>query len=479
MDHKVAVILFPGSNCELEALRACRRSKLTADLIRWNDDYSKLKKYDAFILPGGFSYEDRGRSGIIAAQDPIMDVIKQQAEAGKPVLGLCNGCQILVEKGMIPGLNPNHLELAMGWNERVKKGKILGVGFYNDWIYIRHDATKGRSVFNRFSQKEVMRIPVAHGEGRFTTLEKNLLENLKNNEQTLFRYCDENGKIVEEFPVNPNGAMYNLAGVCNPEGNVLALMPHPERTTVGQPIFDSLADYLNSSKKTLVKPKSLSAKKITPPLPIQDKPEKMDKKPDITMLIRLIITDNEERTMENTVKRLGFKATLKRQIFLGFDLKDKKDLKQTAEKLLASGEILNLNKEIPTIYIGNEAYSYSKDKGLQSMQNQLPNNFHFIVTEYDNYTGKSIRANLQNHLHDNVIEKVERGVFWSMEAKDQATSDQIIKTHLFHNPHSMKLILADFGGRSAENESSKSDFQSHNPDFQIRRSNSNQKNISN
>ncbi len=442
MEHKVAVILFPGSNCELEALRACRRSNLKADLIRWNDDYSKLKDYDAYILPGGFSYEDRGRSGIVAAQDPIMNVIKDQADKGKPVLGLCNGCQILVEKGMIPGLNPDHLQMAMGWNERVKNGEILGVGFYNDWIYIKHDATEGRSVFNRFNTKTVLRIPIAHGEGRFTTLDKNLLQNLIQNEQTLFRYCNEQGQIIDEFPVNPNGAIYNLAGVCNPQGNVLALMPHPERTEVGQPIFDSLADYLNSETKVLVKPKNL---KNEPGNSTEYKPEIMSTKPDITILIRLIITDNEERTMENTAKRIGFDVNLKRQIFLGFYLNDKNNLTETAQKLIESGEILNLNKEVPTIFIGNEVYSYVKGKGLIKTENKLPKSHDFVVSEYDNYTGKSIKSNLKNHLKQDAIEKVERGIFWSMEAKDNLTAQKLISTHLFHNPHSMKLMVADLG----------------------------------
>jgi len=447
---KAAVILFPGSNCDLEALRAVRRSHMEAELIRWNDHSKKLNHYDAFILPGGFSYEDRGRSGIIASKDPIMKAVRKEALNGKPVLGICNGAQILVETGMIPGLNPSHLEMALAWNERIKKGqgskedKILGVGFYNDWIYIRHNSKPGRSVFNRFNQKILMHIPVAHGEGRFTTKDKTVLKKLIQNDQTLFRYCDAQGKFIDEFPVNPNGAMYNLAGVCNPEGNVMALMPHPERTLKGQPIFDSIASYLKGSHKTHVqktvalKKNTATKAKVFKALATVEKPQT---KPDITILVRLIITDNEERTLENTLKGMGYKdLSLYRQIYLSFSLKDKKNLAKTAEKLIESGEILNLNKEIPTIIIKNQAYSYDKEKGLKKISNPLPKGRHVIAMEYDNYAGKSIYNNLKSHEHISGLQKVERGIHWTVKLTKPKQFEDVVSTHIFHNPHSMKLL---------------------------------------
>lgn len=446
MPHKIGVIFFPGSNCELEALRACQRSHMASELFRWNDDYLKLKKYDAFILPGGFSYEDRGRSGIVASQDPVVQMIKKEHEKGKPILGLCNGAQILVETGMIPGVHDQNLEMALGWNERVQKGKILGVGFYNDWIYMRSDVRSGRSVFNRFGNNVIMRAPVAHGEGRFTTREPNLLKNLIENEQTLFRYCDASGHITPEFPINPNAAMYNLAGVCNLDGTVLALMPHPERSISGQPIFDSLADFLKSGRKTAFFEKKLPSETKQKNTALQKKSvlhakaEKLSKKPDIVILIRLIITDNEERTIENTLKRIGFPGiSLKRQVYLGMTVKNKKDSKKIAEKLLKSGEILNLNKEIPTIFIGEKTYEYTKENGLRETKNSLPKGLHFYITEFDNYTGNSIHENLKQHLQDHVIEKVERGVFWSLQMPQKKIAD-VLKTNIFSNPHSMKMV---------------------------------------
>ncbi len=438
---KVAVILFPGSNCELEALRAVRRSHMEAELIRWNDHSKKLGNYDAFILPGGFSYEDRGRSGIIASKDPIMKTVIKEAGNGKPVLGICNGAQVLVETGMIPGLHPEHLEMALAWNERIKNGKILGVGFYNDWVYIRHNSKPGRSVFNRFNQKTLMHIPVAHGEGRFTTKDKTILKKLIANDQTLFRYCNAKGEFIDEFPVNPNGAMYNLAGVCNPEGNVMALMPHPERTLKGQPMFDSLASYFQSSHKIPVQKKSIPKPDKTVKFQPMEAVEKPVKKPDITILVRLIITDNEERTLENTLKGIGFKDIgLYRQVFLGFTLKEKKNLGKTAVQLIESGEILNLNKEIPTVFINNQAYSYKSGVGLQKIKSPLPSGRHVIAMEYDNYVGKSIFNNLKTLEHLSGLLKVERGIHWTVKTGSPKKTEDVIGTHIFHNPHSMKLL---------------------------------------
>ena len=434
---KIATILFPGTNCELEALRAVKRSGMEVELIRWNDHSKKLANYDGFILPGGFSYEDRGRSGVIASKDPIMKAVYAEAMKGKPVLGICNGAQILVEAGMIPGLETKHLELALAWNVRVKNNKILGVGFYNDWIYMRHNSKPGRSIFNNFPQKTLLHIPVAHGEGRFTTKDKTVLKKLIANDQTLFRYCDANGKFIDEFPVNTNGAIYNLAGVCNPQGNVMALMPHPERTIKGQAIFDSIAKYLQSSHKVHIQ-KNL---KNTEPQKMPASTKQQTIKPDIKILIQLKITDNEERTIENTVKQIGYKeVSLHRQIYLGFFIKDKKNIEQTAINLIQSGEILNLNKETPTIFIKNNVYHYSKENGLEKTAYKRAKGQDLIALEYDNFAGKNICNILKNHDKIRGLLKVERGISWTGNTKKSAELKNIIARNIFHNPHSMELL---------------------------------------
>ena len=214
---KVAIILFPGTNCHDESFRAIKKAGMQPEIFRWNDDFAKFKAFDGYFIAGGFSYEDRVRSGAIAARDPLMSVIKEEAAGGKPVIGICNGAQILVEAGLIPGLEANHLGASLAWNNH---------GYLNIWTRIKNESQPGSCAFNNFAQGYHFALPIAHGEGRFVVPQE-ILDQLIQNNQTVFRYCDD-GEVKDEFPINPNGSVYNLAGVCNPVGNVLALMPHPK-----------------------------------------------------------------------------------------------------------------------------------------------------------------------------------------------------------------------------------------------------------
>ena len=250
---KMAVILFPGTNCENEAARAVEAAGMKAEIIRWNDS-KKLGLFDGYILPGGWRYEDRIRAGVIASKDKVMNVIKEEAEKGKVVLGICNGCQVLVEAGIIPGVKDKvQMALAPNINPFVS-------GYYCTWIKIKN-ASKKKTAFNlTLGKDEVIPIPIAHGEGRFTTKDKVLIQELIRDELLLFRYCDILGNIADKFPVNPNGSLINIAGVCNKKGNVLAMMPHPERASwmhqvpevhfkgeesgPGIKIFESIREYL-------------------------------------------------------------------------------------------------------------------------------------------------------------------------------------------------------------------------------------------
>jgi len=253
MKPNIAVILFPGTNCENEALRASDLAGMDGKIVRWNSN-ENLGSYDGFILPGGWSYEDRIRAGIIAALDPLMNKIKKLSQEGKVVLGVCNGCQILAETGIIPGIEDKvQIALAPNINPFVS-------GFYCTWVNIKNNGKK-KTAFNlKLKDNEVIRIPIAHGEGRFVIKDKLLLKELIKNNQIIFRYCDADGKTEDKFPVNPNGSVYNIAGICNKEGNVLAMMPHPERASwmrqvpgrnnedekpgPGRKIFESIKEYL-------------------------------------------------------------------------------------------------------------------------------------------------------------------------------------------------------------------------------------------
>ena len=226
---KVALIQYPGSNCDLDALEILRDVvKARTDLV-WHKDLAD-DDYDAYVLPGGFSYGDYLRAGAIAATSPSLRIVRDAAEGGKPVLGICNGFQILVEAGLLPG--------AVLRNS--------GLRFVCTWTRLRVETT--RTPFTSKAEKgRVLKIPIAHNEGRYY-LDKEQLPELERNEQIVLRYVNEVREPTDD--ANPNGSIDNIAGICNQNGNVMGLMPHPERASLptlspdeqidGRFIFDSL-----------------------------------------------------------------------------------------------------------------------------------------------------------------------------------------------------------------------------------------------
>ena len=222
----------------------CERVGLNPVEFLWNQPIETLSAYDGYIIVGGFSYEDRSRAGVIASLDPIIEKLKIESKYGKPILGICNGAQILVESGFVPGLNNFKLGLALTDNKRIQGGQVVGVGYYNTWTNLKLVVQAERGAFTRHLQEgESINIPLAHGEGRFV-IPDSLLKEIISNNQTVFRYCNDAGSVIDEFPTNPNGSIYNLAAVCNTDGNVMAIMPHPERTRKGDVIFSSMKEYI-------------------------------------------------------------------------------------------------------------------------------------------------------------------------------------------------------------------------------------------
>jgi len=212
---KVAVVRFPGSNCDLDVLYVLRNVlKVDANLV-WHRSFSH-NDFDAVFLPGGFSYGDYLRAGAIASHSPSLPTVRKMAEEGKPILGICNGFQILIEAGLLPG--------ALLRNSCLR--------FVCKWVSLV--AENDRTAFTQLLQRgSILRMPVAHHEGRYVNDEEGLRE-LEENGRVVFRYVDESGKATEA--ANPNSSMNNIAGICNKEGNVLGLMPHPERAS--EPILD-------------------------------------------------------------------------------------------------------------------------------------------------------------------------------------------------------------------------------------------------
>jgi phosphoribosylformylglycinamidine synthase len=186
--------------------------------------------YDVYVIGGGFSYEDRVRAGVIAAKEPMMEMIAEAAARGKPILGICNGAQILLEAGLVPGLHPGEVEMALATNLMRCGNRVVRRGHHCHWVNLRHESRQGRTPFTRgLTTGQVLPMTISHSEGRFTCRDENVWRALEQNDQIVWRYCDDYGHLHDDFPVNPNGSWQSIAGICNVEGNVLAMMPHPER----------------------------------------------------------------------------------------------------------------------------------------------------------------------------------------------------------------------------------------------------------
>ena len=222
---KFGVVIFPGSNCDMDMVYVLE-SILEKEVVKlWHKD-TDLQECDFIILPGGFSFGDYLRSGAIAKFSPIMKEIIGFANAGGFVMGICNGFQILCETGLLPGAllhNTNHKFICK--NVHLKT--------------ISED-----TILTNMIGEKAIKIPVAHGEGRYLADEK-AIEDLENNDQILFKYCNEKGEVTVDS--NPNGSIKNIAGVCNKDRNVFGMMPHPERasdielkSTNGRKLFESI-----------------------------------------------------------------------------------------------------------------------------------------------------------------------------------------------------------------------------------------------
>jgi phosphoribosylformylglycinamidine synthase I len=221
-----AVVQFPGSNCDQDCLHALADVLGQDAFYLWHKE-TTLQGAEAVLIPGGFSYGDYLRCGAIARWSPVMKAVTKAAESGTPVLGICNGFQVLCEAGLLPGALVRNRDLH----------------FICEMLPLRVEQTK--SMFTRkFKKNQVVRMPIAHGEGNYFA-DAATLKQLEKHDQILFRYCDVDGKTKKS--ANPNGSLDNIAGICNRAGNVMGMMPHPDRaaeaalgSSDGKLVFESV-----------------------------------------------------------------------------------------------------------------------------------------------------------------------------------------------------------------------------------------------
>ncbi|MEO8576921.1 MAG: phosphoribosylformylglycinamidine synthase subunit PurQ [Gemmatimonadales bacterium] len=223
---KFGVVTFPGSNCDYDAFKAIVDTLGEEAVYIWHKDHD-LQDSDVIILPGGFSYGDYLRAGAIARFSPVMKEVVEHAKQGRPVIGICNGFQIACEAGLLPGALLRNASLQ----------------FISAPVTMRVENTD--TLFSsEYQPGQMIRIPIAHGDGRYTADAETLVV-LENSGQVVFRYVDDAGRVNDAG--NPNGSMNSIAGIVNAEGNVLGMMPHPERaldtllgSSDGLPLFESV-----------------------------------------------------------------------------------------------------------------------------------------------------------------------------------------------------------------------------------------------
>jgi phosphoribosylformylglycinamidine synthase subunit PurQ / glutaminase len=229
---KIGVIVFPGSNCDHDAHYVAESILEQEARLIWHKEGS-LGDVDVVILPGGFSYGDYLRCGAIARFSPVMKDVVRFAENGGLVIGICNGFQVLTEAGLLPGV-------------LLRNQSLL---FVCKYVHLRVENASTKFT-QQCTEGDILEIPVAHGEGNYFT-DPDTLKQLEDNQQIVFRYCDRTGRMTDE--ANPNGSLNNIAGIVNRAGNVLGMMPHPERASDpvlghvdGKKIFNSIIQSVGS-----------------------------------------------------------------------------------------------------------------------------------------------------------------------------------------------------------------------------------------
>ena len=407
---KIGIIQFPGSNTERETFMACNRVGIEPVEFLWNDNPKKLSNLDGYIIVGGFSYEDRSRAGIIAALDPIMRQLTVESKKNKPLLGICNGAQILVESGLVPGLKNNQVGMALTDNKRIKDGHVIGVGYYNTWVNIKMSATSNRCAFTRKLKKEqIIKIPLAHGEGRFV-IPKSLLKKIISNNQAVYQYCDEEGKTLDEFPFNPNGSIHNLAAVCNNHGNIMAMMPHPERTKNGDFVFHSMKDFIQQNNPITNHVLKYNKEKVE-----LKKYKAVDSSTE--WVVNMIITDNEASSVQNSLIQLGYDVVLTRQTHWEITTDGEKE--KIMNKIESSGELYNSNKEFLSNIKTNEK------------------TISILVRQKEDIYGRLKQESLKHRFQINGLVKLKRGVVWNLSSKRgniETIIYEILETNILFNP---------------------------------------------
>lgn len=405
---KIAILSFPGNNGDIENLRTFKRCGFDTFVFRWNDSKEKMAGTDGYFIGAGFSYEDRGRAGMVAARDPLFQFLHEEDKKGKVIVGHCNGCQMLIESGLVP--LGNGLKMCMSRNAVENKA----IGFINEWVWITPTCKKERCAASNW--EGTIQAPIAHGEGRFVTKDPDLIEELRKNDQIAFSYCDQDGNVSAEAPVTPNGSTIGIAGICNQAGNVVAIMPHTERTKNGDPYFLSIRKWLESDRK-------IPAENTAESLSWFSGDISRKKERPVEIFIDTIIVNNEERTVELAARRY----------VPGLNLKQYRYLSPAEDKvkfILTTISLFNPNKEIAYIRRGSMFSIWNHDLKTENKTENIMNNKTCFIRRDDPDTGAAVLG-----------ENSETGICYACSEvkKTELLNKDVLE--IFHNPHGSTLEL--------------------------------------
>ena len=400
---KIGIVQFPGSNCERETIMAVKRAGMQPVEIFWNAEAAVISDCQGYVIVGGFSYQDRIRSGVIAAKSAIMQLLATENDQhGKPILGLCNGAQILVESGLVPGLPGSPLSMALYDNQTAHSHQC---GFYNDHINLKPLHHQQHHAFtNQFLEGETIDIPYAHAQGRFT-LPKSLLNAMIEAQLPLFQYQQ----------CNPNGSDFDLAAVTNFAGNVMAMMPHPERITNGDKIFFSMRNYIEQGC-----PIKLNTDAVKSVRPQFSQISEWHRKEDVqTLLIGSVIEDNTATSLQLFLKQQGYDVKVSRFGF--WQWQSNSETEQFITELEQTGEIYNQNKEFVL------------------MPEQLQkNSLRRLVVDKEPLKAKGVSERLQKYFEIDLTD-LSCGELFTFEAPDSqlllAVDDFLVSQQLLFNPY--------------------------------------------
>ncbi|MFA5995181.1 MAG: phosphoribosylformylglycinamidine synthase subunit PurQ [Patescibacteria group bacterium] len=408
---QIAIIHFPGTTGVAEIERAANSVGLATQRVLWHE-VNKLDNAAAIILPAGFSYGDRIRPGVIAARSLIMQKIKQLAQQGKPVLGIGNGCQILIEAGLLPGVTQQALAGATALNVRKQGQDVLGVGLYHEAVYIKMVTPAVRTVFtNGLTQNIVLAARVADGAGRFLFPET-LLTELEHNHQIVFKYCVANGTITNEFPANPNGAIESIAGICNPAGNILGYIPEIEREETGTVLMAGLRKSLEQNFVP-----------VAQSLHWQSGTALIKRYQAATTSLDIYVTApqlvNQAAMAEQVLQQLGYNVTI--------TCKGYWEIWHNANEATLPTLTTQLVKTNLLVNATQEQYELKWQAA--------PDTVNVLVRDINDYTGKLVTQKL--HLNN-----VLKGTIWELHIPASSITERmniaanILQTYLLYNPYS-------------------------------------------